>query len=142
MTFEEKSQWAYGFASLVVPAIYLVWLARQIADAAEVSDISYVRTLLWAIGAGIIVNMVGNSFVRGSNLAEADKRDRRDREIRVRGDAASFIVFSILVVAPFVLAMRDVETFWIANSIYVAYVLTAIVGVVVKAVLYRKGITP
>jgi hypothetical protein len=140
MTFQEKSLWAYGFASLVIPAVYLTWLARKLADTADVADISYVCALVWAIGAGIVVNMVGNTLVRGSNLSKADKSDRRDREIRVRGDAVNFIVFSILVVVPFILAMRDAETFWIANSIYVAYVLTAVIGVVIKAVLYRKGI--
>ncbi len=140
MTFEEKSQWAYGFASLVVPAVYLVWLARRIADAGAVADIDYVRTMLWAIGAGIIVNVVGGMFVRASNPAEADKRDPRDRDIRRRGDALGFIVFSTLVVGPFVLAMRDADTFWIANAIYVAYVLTALITVAAKAVAYRKGI--
>ncbi len=40
MTFEEKRQWAYGFASLVVPAAYLVWLAGRVADAATIADVS------------------------------------------------------------------------------------------------------
>ncbi len=140
MTFEEKSQWAYGFASLVVPATYLVWLAARIGDAGTVADIAYVRTLLWAIGAGVLVNIVGGMIVRASNPADADKLDQRDRDIRRRGDAIGFIVFSVLVVGPFVLAMRDASTFWIANAIYVAYVLTALVTVAVKAVAYRKGI--
>jgi hypothetical protein len=140
MTFEEKSQWAYGFASLVVPAVYVVWLAGKIADAGSVADIDYVRTMLWAIGAGIIVNIVGGMFVRASNPAEADKRDARDRDITRRGNAVGFVVFSTLIIGPYVLAMRDAETFWIANAIYVAYVVTAITTVIVKATLYRKGV--
>jgi len=140
MTFEEKSQWAYGFASLVAPAAYLVWIAGKIGDAAAVGDIAYVRTLLWAIGAGILVNSLGGMIIRGANPREADVRDQRDRDIRRRGDAVGFVVFSILVVGPFVLTMRDANTFWIANALYVAYVLTALITVSVKAVLYRKGI--
>ncbi len=140
MTFEEKSQWAYGFASLVAPAVYLVWLAGKITDVTSVADIDYVRTMLWAIGAGIIVNVIGGMFVRASNPDEADKRDARDRDIIRRGNAVGFIVFSTLVVGPFVLAMRDADTFWIANALYLAYILTALTTVVVKATLYRKGI--
>ncbi len=140
MTFEEKSQWAYGFASLVAPAAYLIWIAGKIGDAAAVGDIAYVRTLLWAIGAGILVNSLGGMIIRGANPREADVRDQRDRDIRRRGDAVGFVVFSILVVGPFVLTMRDANTFWIANALYVAYVLTALITVSVKAVLYRKGI--
>jgi len=139
MTFEEKSQWAYGFASLVAPAVYLTWLARQVDVAGGVENIDYVGTMLWAIGAGIILNVVGGIFVRASNPAEADKRDARDRDIVRRGNAVGFIMFSTLIVGPFVLAMRDAETFWIANAIYVAYVVTAITTVIVKATLYRKG---
>lgn len=140
MTFEEKSQWAYGFASLVVPATYFWWLAGKIGDADGVGDILYVRTLLWAIGAGVLVNVIGGMFARGTGGRGSDLKDQRDREIARRGDAVGFIVFSILVVAPFALAMRDAETFWIANAIYLAYALTAVIGVVIKAVLYRKGI--
>ena len=140
MTFEEKSQWAYGFASLVVPATYFGWLAAKIGDAGAVGDISYVRTLLWAIGVGVLVNVIGGMFARGAGGRGFDLKDQRDREIARRGDAISFIVFSILVVVPFALAMNDANTFWIANAIYLAYALTAVIGVVIKAVLYRKGI--
>ena len=139
MTFEEKRQWAYGFASLVVPAAYLVWLAGRVADAATIADVSYVRALLWAIGAGIVVNMIGSALVRGASR-NADLKDQRDLEIARRGDTVGFIAFSILIVGPFVLAMRDADTFWIANAIYVSYVLTAVLTATVKATLNRKGI--
>ena len=140
MTFEEKSQWAYGFASLVVPATYFGWLAGRIADADAVADIAYVRTLLWAIGVGVLVNVIGGMFARGAGGRGSDLKDQRDREIARRGDAVGFVVFSSLVVVPFALAMRDADTFWIANAIYLTYALTAVIGVVIKAVLYQKGI--
>ncbi len=139
MSFEEKNQWAYGLAALVVGTVYFVWLGRQIADASNVADISYVRTLLWAIGAGIIVNIFFGMFARGSNLQEPDKTDERDRNVGRFADQISGIGFAILVLGPFTLAMLDAETFWIANSIYAAYVLTAIIGVVARSVIYRKG---
>lgn len=139
MSFTEKRHWAYGFAAVVVPAVYFTWLARQLGDSA-VADVAYITPLLWAIGAGIVVNIVGETFARGSNPAEADLADDRDRHINLRGDQIQFIVFSTLIVGPFALALLDAAHLWIANAIYAAYVLTAITGVVVKATLYRKGI--
>ena len=139
MSFEEKSQWSYGIAAFVVPTIYAIWLFGQIGSADAVQDIEYVRTLLWAIGGGILVNIVGSMFIRGANPKDADKRDERDKHIGRLGDQVSFIVFSVLVLAPFTLALLDQPTFWIANSIYFAYALTALVGADVKAIAYRKG---
>jgi hypothetical protein len=139
MTFQERSLWAYGFAALAAPVAYFVWLAGKIADADAVADIAYVRVLLWAIGGGILLNMIGTVFVRGAGKG-ADLKDQRDREIDRRGNAINFVVFSILVVIPFALAMRDADSFWIANAIYLAYVASALLGVAIKAVLYRKGI--
>lgn len=139
MTFQEKSLWAYGFAALVVPAAYFGWLVGKIADASAVADIAYVRALLWAIGGGILLNAIGSTFVRGAGRG-ADLKDQRDREIDRRGNAINFVIFSVLIVVPFALAMRDAETFWIANAIYLAYAASAVIGVIIKAVLYRKGI--
>jgi len=139
MSFEEKNQWAYGLAALVVGSVYFSWLGGQIASAADVADIDYVRTLLWAIGAGIIVNILFGMFARGSNPKEADQTDERDRNVGRFADQISGISFAILVLGPFTLAVLDAGTFWIANSIYAAYVLTAIIGAVARSVIYRKG---
>jgi len=139
MTFQEKSLWAYGFAAIAAPVVYFAWLARQVARTDAVADIGYVRALLWAIGGGILLNVIGSTFVRGTGRG-ADLKDQRDREIDRRGNAINFVVFSVLIVVPFALAVRDAETFWIANAIYLAYVASAVFGVAIKAVLYRKGI--
>lgn len=139
MTFQEKGLWAYGFAALAAPVVYFGWLARQVSRADSVADVGYVRALLWAIGGGILLNIIGSTFVLGAGRG-ADLKDQRDREIDRRGNAINFVVFSVLVVVPFALAMRDAETFWIANAIYLAYAASAVIGVVIKTVLYRKGL--
>jgi hypothetical protein len=142
MTSEERNLWAYGFASLVVPAVYFAWLAGRVADAVDVADVSYVRALLWAIGVGIVVHTIGNVVALAPARTDAGVKDQRDRDIARRGDALSFYVFSVLVVGPFALAMADARAFWIANALYLAYALAAVFGVVVKAVFYRKGLEP
>ena len=43
------------------------------------------------------------------------------------------------MVVPFVLTLAEVEYFWIANAIYLVFVVAAVVGAVVKLVAYRRG---
>lgn len=139
MTFEERSQWAYAFAALATTLVYFTWLGLQLADR-PAAQVEFVKPLLWTIGASMIVHALGTGFVRGSNPADADKRDDRDREVGRRADAISFLVFSIAALPGFVLAIVDADTFWIANSLFAAYALTAVTGVVTRSVLYRRGI--
>jgi hypothetical protein len=138
MTFEQKNHLAYGLTSLIVLVAYLVWLLRQIQES-PVEDIAYLGALLWAFGIGIVLNMILGGIARGTTPAEADKKDIRDREINRHGDAVGFYVFSIAVSGPLVLAMVGADQFWIANSLYVAYALTAVIGSAVKLVAYRRG---
>jgi hypothetical protein len=139
MSFEEKNLWAYGVASLVVPVSYFVWLVTRAEDGPFV-DIDYLPAMLWAIGIGISLNVLGAIVASMSNPSEVGKKDQRDRDVIRRGDAVSFYVFSIAAAGPLVLAMADADTAWIANSLYAAYALTAIVGAAVKIISYRRGL--
>ena len=44
------------------------------------------------------------------------------------------------MVVPFVLTLAEVDWFWIANAMYLAFVTAAVVGAAVKLVAYRRGI--
>jgi hypothetical protein len=44
------------------------------------------------------------------------------------------------MLVPFVLTLTEADHFWIANAIYVAFVLSAFVGTTVKLVAYRRGV--
>ena len=44
------------------------------------------------------------------------------------------------MVVPFVLALAEFDHFWIANAMYLVFVLSAVVGAAVKLVAYRRGI--
>ena len=41
---------------------------------------------------------------------------------------------------PFLLTLAEFDYFWIANAMYFAFVLSALIGSVVKLVAYRRGI--
>src|SRR5262249_57989492 len=62
-----------------------------------------------------------------------------DKEIYRFGEYASrwFIVAG--AAAGFFLALAKVDYFWIANAIYLGFVLWAVVGSAIKLVAYRRG---
>jgi hypothetical protein len=43
------------------------------------------------------------------------------------------------MVGPFVLALLEADHFWIANAIYLVFVVQAVVGTIIKLVAYRRG---
>lgn len=140
MTFEQKSQWAYAFAAFVTAAVYFTWLAIQIRDQ-SVDSIDYRGVLLWTIGISMLIHALGTGFVRGSTPKGQDKADPRDRDIANRGDAISFYVFSGLAAIPMILGLLDVDMFWVVNSLFAAFAFTAVFGVALKAVFYRRGLS-
>ena len=42
--------------------------------------------------------------------------------------------------AAMLMAMFEFDTFWIANVIYLAFVLSAILSFIAKSVFYRRGL--
>ncbi len=66
-------------------------------------------------------------------------RDQRDREINRFGDyiGQSFVIVG--GVAALGLAMAELSYFWIANAIYLGFVLSSILGSTAKIVAYRWG---
>lgn len=139
MTFNEKSQWAYAFAAFTTAAVYFTWLALQLGTT-PAAQVEYVTALLWTIGISMVIHSLGTGMARGSVPRGADTSDPRDRDINRRGDAISFYVFSALAAIPLILGLLDVPAFWIVNSLFAAFAFTAVFGVIVKAVLYRRGV--
>lgn len=147
MSSEEKGQWVYLVAFLVT---YLAYVGIVLAQAAggPLTDVDYVPLLLGAIGIGIALAIVGRIAlgIAGGIAAEiagheADyDPDVRDRDIGRFGEYISGTVLGVAMIVPFVLALADADTFWIANAMYLAFVLAAVIGAAVKLVAYRRGL--
>ncbi|MET8002715.1 hypothetical protein [Nonomuraea glycinis] len=132
MSYEEKRAWVYAVIAAVVPAVYAVIVFGQPAGAAEVS---YVRPLIIAVGAGILANVVAGTLLpRG-----ADRRDERDVGIFRYGTQAGYFVLAAGAAGALLLTLAGFAHFWIANALYLAFVLDALVSSIVKIVAYRRG---
>ncbi len=149
MSFEEKVTWVSGVVTLIVVA----WYARVVGGLfgqVAVEEIAYQRPLLFAVGAMIVLTIVGTIGMsiataigleisgRGS-AQDIDRRDERDASIDARGDRAAFYVSSVLMVGVLALAMLEVAHFWIANGLFAAFVAGGLMSSGVKLAAYRRG---
>jgi len=68
------------------------------------------------------------------------RKDQRDREIDRIGEytGQSFLVFG--GISGLVLAMVEADWFWIANALYLGFVLSAMLGSITKIGLYSRGL--
>jgi hypothetical protein len=69
----------------------------------------------------------------------APHSDQRDADIFRYGTHVGYFVLAIGVGGAFLLTLAGVAHFWIANALYLAFVLDALVSSIVKIVAYRRG---
>jgi hypothetical protein len=141
MSFEEKSAWIMGVVAVGSYAVYLA-IVLGLAGSGPLTEVSYVAPLLWTVGASIAASIALNVVMGISSPRDAGKKDQRDREIYRFGEyiGQSFVVIG--GVAALLMAMAELDHFWIANVIYLTFVLSAILGSVAKIVAYRRGFQP
>lgn len=133
MASEEKSTWIYLVVSVIGYSTYLIILLTQLGGPLPERD--YVVPLLSTIGGAIAGSIVLHIFLVGN----APKKDQRDKEIYRFGEAvgASFVVIG--AVGAMLLAILEVDGFWIANAVYLCFVLSAILSSIARLVAYRSG---
>ncbi|WP_327327787.1 hypothetical protein OG735_38585 [Streptomyces sp. NBC_01210] len=141
MPFEEKSAWAMGVLAVSTYVGYLVVILGRTGDTPLV-EVSYVATLLWALGISIAASIVLHMLMAMFSPKDTRKKDQRDREINRFGEhiGQSFVVIG--GVAALGMSMAELDYFWIANAVYLAFVLSAILGSTAKIVAYRRGFQP
>ena len=137
MSYEEKSTWVMGVLAVVAYGIYVA-VVLGMAQETPLTEVDYVPAIFWTIGGSIVTSIVIHMFIGARK--NVDKRDPRDRDIYRRGEyiGQSFLVIGAL--GAMLLAMFEFDTFWIANAIYLAFILSAILSFIAKSVFYRRGL--
>ena len=146
MSYEERGQWVYLVVTSVTFVVYVVLVLRS-AGAAPLSEVDYQPILLWTIGAAIVASIIGRIGVEivgriGDEISKESSgltSDVRDRDIDRFGEYIGGIILGIGMVVPFILAMTEADHFWIANTMYLVFVLAAIAGTTIKLIAYRRG---
>lgn len=138
MSFDEKNTWVFAVVAVLGAAIYgAILLARS--QGLALTDVAYVTPMLASIGGAIVANIIGNVVISFLAPEDAGKRDQRDREIERFGTiiGQSFLVIGAL--AAMVLSMLEAKHFWIANVIYLSFVMSAVFGSMARLAAYRRG---
>lgn len=139
MSYEERGQWVYLVATTAAYGAYLILTLGRAGDATPLPEIDYQPIMLWTIGAAIIGSILGRILIEIVRPSDSRREDVRDRDIGRFGEYVSGIILGIGMVGPFILTLVEADHFWIANAIYLVFVVQAGAGALIKLVAYRRG---
>jgi hypothetical protein len=139
MSYEEKNAWVFGFIAPIGYLVYVVLVLTQPGDR-PLEDANYVAPMLGTILGAIVVGILSGIVVGAFSGKDAGKSDQRDKQINRFGEyiGSAFLVIGAL--GALVLAWFEAPHFWIANALYLAFVLQAILSSIAKLVAYRRGL--
>ena len=138
MSSEEKSAWTQLVLAIGTWAVYaFIILSRGITTA--LADVPYVSTLLWTIGVSIVGSIIVNIVV-AIVTRDSGKKDTRDKAIYRFGEYFGRWFLIVAALGAMLMAMAEWPFFWIANVIYLGFVLSTVLASVLKIVAYRRGI--
>lgn len=149
MSFKEKYTWVSLAVFLLVPCAYSALVLGRF-DSAEVADIGYQVPMLVAVGASMLLTIVGTILMGiGTGIAiemsgtgstdDIGREDERDDDISRRGQVAGSYAAALGGLAALALAMLRFDQFWIANTLYLSFVASTVTAAVVKLTAYRRG---
>jgi hypothetical protein len=138
VAFEEKRAWALAVIAVAGYAVYVVLVLGGAAGRPLV-EAPYVGALLWTVLFGIVAGIVSGIWFGIVSRNDGPQADERDREIGRFGDhiGQSFVIIG--GVSAMALAMFEAPHFWIANVLYLCFVLSAVLSSVAKIAAYRWG---
>ncbi|MFB4281050.1 MULTISPECIES: hypothetical protein [unclassified Nonomuraea] len=139
MAPEEKRAWVMVVVSAVAYLTYVAIILGR-AGAVPLAEVPYAATLLWTVGAAIVAGIVLHIAVTLIWRDQIGKKDRRDKEINRYGEYTGQWFLVAGGVAAMVMAMAELDHFWIANVLYLAFVLSSVLGSVLKIIAYRRGL--
>lgn len=141
MAVEEKRAWIMIVVTVLSYGAYLAVVLGQ-SGSGPLAQQPYAAALLWTVGAAIAASIALHITVSLLSPEEGRVKDQRDREIHRFGDhvGQSFVVVGAMT--GLVLAMAEADRFWIANAIYLGFVLSALLASTAKIASYRLGFHP
>ena len=139
MSYEEKGVWAYLLSSAAAYIAYLAIVVPRLFHQ-PAAHVSYLLPLLVTTLASVFIATVVRSVVEVARPSDSNKADVRDRDIARFGEHASRWCVVGGAMAGLFMAVRHWDYFWIANVIYLGFVLWAVVGSVLRLVAYRRGL--
>lgn len=143
MAYEERNAWSGLIVGVFVISAYVVIVLRAAAGRA-VTEVDWLPPMLWTIGLGIVAT-IAISIVWGIIAGAKDpdgvgKSDVRDRDISRMGSRVEQAFVVIAGLGVIALCAVGADVFWIANTMFAGFAVSAMVGSVARVVAYRRGL--
>lgn len=143
MVYEERNTWVGLVVSVIGVGVYVALILPQLG-ARPVEQIDWVPVMLWTIGGSILASIVLSilwGLVAGARDRDGIGRsDQRDRDIARMGSRVGQAFTVIAGLGALVLCAVEADWFWIANTIFLGFALSAMVGGVASVIAYRRGL--
>ena len=137
MSYEEKGTWVYLVVSLGVYIAYVIYVLGQ---GVPLPESNWVWPIVISIGIAIVAAIVLRIIVEIVTPSDSYRSDVRDKSISRQGDAAGNALIIAGALGGLILALLAQPHFWIANAIYLGFVLSALVSSIVRIAAYRGAI--
>jgi hypothetical protein len=143
MVYEERNAWAGLIVGVVVIGTYIVVVLQQAAGG-PVTEVDWLPLMLWTIGLGIVATIVLSilwGIIAGAKdpdgVGKSDVRDRDISRMGSRVEQAFVVIAGLGVIA---LCAVNADVFWIANTMFAGFAVSAMVGGIARVVAYRRGL--
>lgn len=138
MAQAERLAWQYGILAIVTYPIYLGIILTQ-AQEVPLVEVDYAWPMIWTIVGSIIASIVLAILIGMFFPKDAGKEDVRDKEISRFGERVGqgFVVAGAL--AAMLMAIFSWDHFWIANVLYLGFMLSAVLSSIARIAAYRWG---
>jgi len=143
MVYEERNTWVGLIVSVIAMTVYVIVVLQQAAGG-PLTDVVWWPIMLWTIGLSI-VGSIAISILWGilAGMRDPDgvgKSDMRDRDIARMGSRVGQAFMVIAGLGVIVLCAFEADWFWIANTMFFGFFLTAFLGGIASVIAYRRGI--
>ena len=137
MSTEEKSTWIVGVSLIVIYGWYFATILIEAAST-PVDTIDY-QDLLVVMVVVFIGVVIAGEIALAVITRRSDSPDERDHKIDRFGEYIGGYVLGTGMLVVLVMAMNEIEYFWIANTALGVMVLAELVTTVIKIAVYRRG---
>lgn len=140
MSFTEKVCWVIALVVPLAYAAYVFGLLGKAPQGTALSDLPYVGAMIKTWIITVVAIVVATIAISVASPDEAGVSDERDRSIYRTGEYVGLYLVVLAGMAAMIMAMAELDYFWIANILNLGFVLSALVGAIVQIFGYRRGL--
>ena len=143
MGYEERHVWTGLVVSVIGVVVYVVLVLQQAASR-SFESVDWFPLMLWTIGLSIgvtiVLSILWGMIAHARDPEGTGRSDIRDRDISRMGGRVEQAFVLIAGLGVIGLCAVGADVFWIANTMFLGFAVSAIVGGIARVIAYRRGL--